>query len=700
MNAQALRTAAIVTLVLAILALGTFIGLYITQRKTVTKVVPVPHAAQNPKPTTCTRAKNITLKAIPSDEKPLRPIGKGSLQDVPNGFVIPVPRGVPTTTWTVATTPLTTKTLNTKGVPVDVTSLGWRDIWLQAFSNTTNYPLLEAPESLGYCAVTSGGEQLLTSTPPLMFGFAQFLFDKASQDYPVNKVMKSPLAQSQAANRILRKTNRNSGRPIAHCGQTDLTKFPNGQPGSCTINQQVFAVGSVGFRSIKLSTDETRLYVAYLTADSHSSSETPVQANYNQASGRVAVYTRERDPSTGKGVGTQWQYEEALALRAPGGTNTQGIPLADLNDDSDFTAFQAFARKTIHDGGSRYGSLISTSYDRVSGDKLVGIKADFGANKSSGPQIYIYHETKKLEHVLEGVLSLPQLYYKDFTESSNGFHIKSVQAYMRLQSFGHDFDLQHDTCMVSYFTGNPIQTSQNVFLPNTVLIYKKVDGLWKYTGNMPTPSTASNNVESFGTSIRLNCDATLCLVGSPSVSIPDGSTYPNTTQGGSVYLLQYTNGSWVMRNRIQDTGSNIKGAFGYWVNVDPTFRVATCSANTNTQVSLTSSNLKKVACSNGNTQFCCGSATQDCEYLARLRVINLQADKSGVVTVSNPSSTTETIRQIGTTYIDPYYGCNVQIAIYDSNDSKSNQAITDTVNLFVPSIPDQSIHWYQLNTTN
>lgn len=710
MNASALRTSAIIVLILAILSTITFITLYITQRKTISKVVPVPHAAQNPKPTACTRAKNLTLKAILNNDKPNRTISTGSLTKVPNGFITPVPAGVVTKTWSggIATTPITSKAVNTNGVTVNVTSIGWKDIWLQGFTNTTNYPLLEAPEGLGYCTITSDGEQLLTSTPPLMFGYAQFLFDKDTQDYSVNTAMTNPLTAAKGApNRILRKTDRNTGRPIAYCGQTDLTKFRN-SVGSCTVNQQVFAVGSVGFRSIKLSTDETRLYVAYLTADAHSASETSNLMDFNQASGRVAVYTRDKDPSTGKGVGTNWQYEEALALQAPGGTNTQGIPLADLNDDSSFTEFQAYSRKVIHDGGSRFGSLISTSYDRVSGDRLVGIKADFGANKSSGPQIYIYHETKKLEHVLEGVLTLPRIYYKDFTESSHGFHIKSVADYMRLQSFGWDFDLQHDTCMVSYFTGDPVRSDQNVFLPNTVLIYKKVNGLWKYTGNIPTPITAYDpdratnllkNIGSFGTSIRLNCDATLLLVGSPALSMKF-TTFPVTSQGGSVYLFQYTDGSWVLRNRIQDTGSNIQGAFGYWVNVDPTFRVATCSANTNTQVSLTSSNLQTVTCSHGNTSFCCSSASQDCEYLARIRVINLQADKSGVVTVANPSSTTETIKQTGTKYIDPYYGCNVQIAVYDSTDSESKKSITDTVNLFVPSIPEQNIHWYQLNTTN
>lgn len=475
------------------------------------------------------------------------------------------------------------------------------------FADSIQFPLQIPPQGYGYCTMLPNAQQFFTSLPNGYAAIGQYQYSTSQGE---SKFTPDTNAFKERNNLILLNCPTDGKQP--------------------DINVESSAVGSLGFNSMAFSDDGLRLYVGY--RQPHMGSATTSQLfPFLQLIGRVAVFTRPVTSGTDTSDSAQWTYSCTLSTINPFGSQTGGLdsfcnPLTRLSLVSD-----------------DYGSIIRTTVDRVSGNRVTAVRSNYGYIQSNGACISLNTEQSDGTQTVTGILQLWDFYPKD-TEQE------------RL-TFGLDFDVGDD-CLVAAIRVPAEGCFEQKYTAVNQLAYFRYDtstAVWTFEQLIDTPDTK----EDFGVSLRVSPDGNMLLVGAPT--FPEGYGYKSGTTpyepgvGGTLYVYNRASDkkTFTLRQSVKDPFAltQTAGAFGYWVSTDPAFLVAAVSANQNNTLGVTPPLVTSV------------NADTDLPVVEFFPIDQtsgvLKATTDDVVSVKQQAPTP------GQNYVDPLFGSNMALAFVD-----------------------------------
>lgn len=381
---------------------------------------------------------------------------------------------------------------------------------LNAFADTVSSPLVTPPEGMFYADIDKDSSQLITSFQNGYHMFSQYKYTDVDSD-TVFRFVPTHDVYASGINRIFD-------------GCTDISTtstFPTGN------NTKASAVGSIGYKSVCISTDGSRLYIGFRHPSQGGNSAESSEYEFQQTVGGVATYIRSGD---------SWIYSCSLSMRNPFGSLS--------------SSFRTELLQGVYIKNDMFGRCIQTTVDQNTQDKIVAVSGYINRNDLMVGTIFIMTEQSDQTMKMSGMISMDSV-----PNASTTFN---REAYL---NFGKWFDIQDDTCVVSIPTNDILV----VFLKNQITLQ------WEYSSLIPSPTES----EDFGTSFKLSHNNTFLLIGSPTK--PIGIT--NAGEGGSVYIYIRTDeNEFVFSDKVSNVGG-FKRAFGYWVNMNKTSQYITVSAN-------------------------------------------------------------------------------------------------------------------------
>lgn len=398
-----------------------------------------------------------------------------------------------------------------------------------------SHPLQAAVEDFGWIIMLNDATQVLSSMPNGYPGFAQYTGDTSSGS---DGVKFTPLYTNY--------------KPKAYPGPfsvpinyllTGYGNDPSSSSGNLTVNFDASSVGCVGFRSIAVSPDGLRLYVAYrqsvMGQDLLNASNFPFRALV----GKVAVFTRQATilaggDSSDNSTQTAWTQDFELSFSNPFGSQMASLDL--YGSQSNINAYTQ-----APSSGDDFGQYIVTSRDTDQNLLSVAVRSNFAYFQDGGAAVFVLVEDIKTNtYTLQGVLQL------NAGDEDAG-------------TFGQVIALQDQWL----FAWHP--------LANVVSIWKRVNRVWSQFQTLQ-----GQPLENFGTSICLDPLGRLALIGAPTrfTTTSGGTVTPG--HGGSVYLYRWnsTTEKWELKDTLKDPTASPK-AFGYWVNTSSDFQIVSVSTN-------------------------------------------------------------------------------------------------------------------------
>jgi len=407
------------------------------------------------------------------------------------------------------------------------------------FNTTLTRPVQVPVEGFGWCAITPDADQWMTSAQNGLAVFGQYIIDSSSTTGTVFKFYSDPYSSG---------------------GNQLLFSCASASDGS-NANVDASAVGSVGFRSIAISPDSTRLYVAYRQPFMGQPPNNSAIFPFLQLIGRVGVFTRTPDATTSiqnpSASSTAWTYSCDLALSNPFGSQTAG--LSTICDTVTLVTQQS----------DNYGAAIRSSYNYTNSNRMVAIRSQFGYLLASGAIVTVYEELPSGTHQLVGTLQLQTGYVP---------LIDAATLAAQKKSFGSTFALFNDVCICSVRvrTGGCSNASSNVnqlivFVRNTTTL------IWEFKQLIGTPDATKD----FGSGVETN--GSLLVVSAPTFGTYNFSANPRTAGttgvGGAIYLYKRSGTTFTLTQTVPDPTVGAYGAFGSYISVDPQFLVVAITYN-------------------------------------------------------------------------------------------------------------------------
>jgi hypothetical protein len=518
------------------------------------------------------------------------------------------------------------------------------------FLDTFDKPLQRVPQGFGNAILLSDGTQLISSLRNGYLGFAQYVYDGVTAfetpNYPVTQ------------NRILiNYTDQELGTsPLPTPNNNCLSGFPSGT-GNPVCNIGAANVGSVGTHSIEVSDDELRLYVAYI--DPNISKENPFP--FQQVAGKIQVFSRSpgalsntnNDQIFWSTCSTDVKTRKLTCnsiLSNPFGSQTVGI---DSKVQNSFTL-------DVARSGDQFGGYIRTSTNSTNRKRMVAASANFGTNTSEGRIVSVFEEdTEDISYRVVGILQLPQ----PGTPLAISFEISDTD----YTSFATSFDLVNDTCLVG-FGGHSTSPATDKHRRLANFRRNEPTQEWEFIDVIDSPA-ASPKTEYFATSVRLSPEGDWAFIGSPAIN-------PTVSSTGHVYsMLRGSDNIWALKDTVKDKyPKNSPRTFGWFVDVDRSFRFLTVSSN---QDSVYSVKNEKVStdCSSQNGQGILPNT--ECNAPA-ITIFTIDRTDSTIETKNpNPaylfqnSSDLQDVKG-NAMYVDPLFGAKVDIS--GTTDSDGNQS--------------------------
>lgn len=400
------------------------------------------------------------------------------------------------------------------------------------FDSTIAFPLQSVPQGYGWLAMTPAADQWFSSMPNGYCVVAQYVNDNSGTFSVDTDAYKS------------------GNNLISFC------RVDPADPSNDTItgaNTFASSVGAVSYRSIAMSADGTRLYVAYRQPIMGATDKSQIFP-FLQLCGQVATFTRPADPSGGLPTSTDWTFACSLELSNPYGSQTaQFDQICDPITGNLLT-------------GDDFGALMRVSTNLDNGNRMVAVRANFGLRIADGAFVTVYEETSDNVYTVSGLVHL--------FDGTTPFTLAEKLV------FGRDFALGDDALLCAVRTP---AGGCGVTTPRYDLVFfqrSPTSQQWLYQQLLSAPANDAGP-EDFGVSLAMNADGTQALVGSPR--LPTGSQ-PGV--GGHVYVYQRATQApylWTQTQAFVDpfASAHVLGAFGYFVSVDQQFLVCAISANQN-----------------------------------------------------------------------------------------------------------------------
>lgn len=292
------------------------------------------------------------------------------------------------------------------------------------------------------------------------------------------------------------------------------------------------SLGNMGLRSFVVSADGLRAFLSYKVA----SPQVPTQF-----SGSIFRFTRERITDNFK--------VEAKSL-----SNPQGQQIPQFN-----TILDPYTNEMLE--GDDYGSVIRCTVNSRSENYMFAVRSALGVNRNDGAFIAIYQETSsqgKSEITLDYVVSTTLT--TDFEKNN----------------FGYTFDISDKWLIVSV----PGRYDKGTVIAAKVIVFERQnDDTWDLKSTLMSPDSS----QWFGYNITIDpVLGKFVVIGSPTRPTINSSGVQTTGIGGNVYVYKIEdNGILNLVDTLSaPTEESDAGAFGMFVNIDPTFRVAIVSSNT------------------------------------------------------------------------------------------------------------------------
>jgi len=392
------------------------------------------------------------------------------------------------------------------------------------------HPLQAPIPRLGWIKTLPDASQVFSSLPNGYPGFAQYTSNVPS-----------------GSSNAIYVFNKDAYSPTDAGGFTNYVKAEYGKDNTIN-NEDASSVGCVGFKSIAISPDGLRLYVAYRQAfmgqDLLNASNFP----FRSLVGRVAVFTRDAtilaggSPS-GSSTSSNWSQNMTLSLSNPFGS--QITTLEGYNADATGTASNVNPYTEAASTGDDFGQYMCASKDSEQNYLSIAIRSNYAYFREGGATIFIFLEnTDKNQYVLQSSLQL-----NDGQQQDPDLH-----------TFGQVFSLS-DRWL---FAWHP--------LANVVSVWKRSERKWTRVQTLSAPL----GTENFGTSIHVDLLGRIAVIGAPAKAT---SSAPG--KGGHVYMytLNTTTDLWSTEPIDRLTNTEFQASFGYWVNVSHDFQVMSVSMN-------------------------------------------------------------------------------------------------------------------------
>jgi len=483
---------------------------------------------------------------------------------------------------------------------------------LLPFASTINMPLISPCQGMGFCVMTANASQWFSSFENGYSAFSQYVTQQGTGTGLTYVIHKTSYPSVPVGDPSTTPSN----YIFFNCPVND----PTGSQAVPTINEYSSSVGSVGYNSMALSQDDNRLYIGFRQPFTGTSDQSLLFPNL-QTIGRINVYSLPETSGLSQSS-TDWTYECQLGLQNPFGSQFGG---------SDGLCDPITKQILI---GDDFGSIIRTTVNLNTGNRVIASRANFGFVKENGACISIWEENSNKQHIISGVIQL----WDSYAGSDNKFTLNAKL------SFGRDFNISNNVLLAA------IRVPSTDCIGSVTPIYKiayfkrnDTLALWQFQNFIQSP----NLLEDFGVSILISPDASYAIVGSPTLPV-------NGTPGigGTVYVYTLSSsGTWNLNSHLSDpfASVNTKGAFGYFLSSDPLFVVLSISANQNNVLTAPPTFIEK-------------TETND-----RPKVVFVSIDQTGK-TLSNVSP--QIIAQPGTSqlnqYLDPLFGCNLAFAFTDN----------------------------------
>lgn len=407
------------------------------------------------------------------------------------------------------------------------------------FNTTMATPIQNPAQGYGWCAITPDADQWFTSSQNGLAVFGQYIVDSSVTTGTAFKFYQDPY--SGGGNQML----------------FTCTTASSG----ANANVDASAVGSVGFRSMAMSPDGVRLYVAYrqpFMGQPNGPNESIFP--FLQLIGRVGVFTRPADATTSiqnpSASSNSWTYSCDLALSNPFGSQISG--LSTVCDPTTLLIRQS----------DDYGTIIRTSYNYTSGQRMIAIRSNFGYLMASGAIVSVYEELSSGSHQLVGTLQLQSSYVPLINAATLG---------AQKRSFGSSFAIFNDVCIcaVRVRTGGCCTATE---LVNQLIVFVRnmTTLIWEFKQLVTTPDATKD----FGAGVETN--GTLLIVSAPTFgtfSTATPRTAGTTGIGGAVYLYHRSGTTFSLVQTVQDPTTGAYGAFGSYIAVDPQFLVVAITYN-------------------------------------------------------------------------------------------------------------------------
>ncbi len=470
------------------------------------------------------------------------------------------------------------------------------------FTSTISKPLQIPPEGMGFCAISTDGQQFVSSFDNGYSAFAQYtITGGTSLDYTIYKT-----AYQQQHNVI-----------YFNCLPTD----PTGTQNPPSVNITASSVGSIGYASIAMSKDGYRLYVGYRSPQQGNSTSAALFP-FLQLVGFVATYTLPVDPSsTGQIVSPDWIYNCGLGMHNPFGCQAAGLDY--VCDPISHQILQ----------GDDFGQIIRTTVNLQNSARVVAVRANFGFAKQNGALIAIFEEQNRTSQLLVGVVQL----FDSYSKTPFSFDQKL--------SFGKDFAIGND-CLISSVRIPGTNCYGGAVTPSYQITYFQRNDTtrnWDFRQILNGPGKNQD----FGVSVVVSNDGNIIIVGAPT--LPNGSGATGTPGiGGSVYVYGRSTDKTLLAliQTVNDpfATSNTLGAFGYFLSVDPQFLILAISANQNNVLDQAPVALGHVPSS---------------QYP---QVVFVAINQSTSYVDTTKAQMVPQISNLATDYRDPLFGCNLAMA--------------------------------------
>lgn len=457
------------------------------------------------------------------------------------------------------------------------------------FNQTNTDPLVTAPQGFGWPVITPNADQFFVSLPNGYARVGQFQYVAGEDQYTVFRDAYTS----------------NLDEVLFQCAK-DSTGVP-------AIDIGASAVGSLGYAASAVSLDGVRLYVGYHAPFMGQSAKSSLYP-FTQLAGSIAVFTRPINVN-GPPNSKVWTFDCTLQLRGPYGGQTAGVD----------TPTNPYTQKLLP--GDQFGQVIRTTLNLVNGRRIVAARANYGEARNAGALVAIYEEDDENKHVVSGILTLT-----DNLDGSTTF--TSEEKLM----FGWSFDVGDDALVASVPFGGATPR----------LVYFRRDlttNLWTFKQFIAAPDAQ----ELFGTSVCLNPNGDLMVVGAPQANVGNSSGV-----GGHVYLYKRSadGNSWTLEDQYTETGAT--RAFGMFVSKDPDLRMIAVSGNQN----------------NGLGTLTLPTVNPAKSELPTLVFIPIDQVNAKFGTNNLPTPISQPAFQLTQDYIDPTFGAHAAMAFLDTSTLK------------------------------